>query len=371
MLAQGLRNISQEFGFRVLRPGQGGSTRDLPRFRGVVVVAIVVSLWITWPLWGPREHPILLPVAGLPQVTLGPLLIAASLLTLVTPRAGAMVVTALIAYGMVTDQTRMQPEFFSLPLLLWGSLASAGARLIGRVSLISLWFFAGLHKVLSPDFMDQSGPRLVSALPLSLPQEMIQFAVVGIAALEIGTAALAVVPATRGITAWSALALHAGILLAFSPLAESRNVAVWPWNIVLACSGFALIAPWKTGPLAALLAVPILPRLIAVFIAVAPASYYLGILDAYPAHHLYSSGTASATVYCPAGCRPEQDLNASWYDFNVPLPPEPRLFEATFSATCAPGDVLRIRDPHPPPWSAEEAERISSCPAGSLPFAHP
>jgi len=292
-------------------------------------------------------------------------------LALVSPRVGATVVTVLIAYGMVTDQTRMQPEFFSLPLLLWSSLPSAGARLVGRVSLISLWFFAGLHKVLSPDFMNDAGPRLVMALPIALAHEIVPFAAVGIPALEMGTAALAVVPATRRLAAWSALALHAGILFAFSPFVEARNVAVWPWNIALACSGFALIAPWKTPPLASLLAVPTLPRLFAVLIAVAPAGYYLGIVDAYPAHHLYSAGTASATVYCPAGCRPEQDLNASWHYFNVPLPPEPRLFEATFSATCAPGDVLRIRDPHPPPWSSAQAERLRACPAGSLPAAHP
>jgi hypothetical protein len=302
---------------------------------------------------------------------LGPLLIAACLLALVSPRAGSTVVTVLIAYGMVTDQTRMQPEFFSLPLLLWGSLASAGARLVARVSLISLWFFAGLHKVLSPDFMDDAGPRLVSVVRFALPDEMVQFAVAGIPALEIGTAALAVLPATRKMAAWTALALHAGILFTFSPLAEPRNVAVWPWNVALACSGFALIAPWRTAPLASLLAVPIVPRLTAMLIAVAPASYYLGIMDAYPAHHLYSAGTARATVYCPAGCRPEQDLNASWHHFNVPLPPEPRLFEATFRATCAPGDVLRISDPHPPPWSSTHDERLSACPAGPLPAAHP
>ena len=186
-----------------------------------------------------------------------------------------------------------------------------------------------------------------------------------------GGETLSIMPATRRIAAWSALVLHAGILFAFSPLAESRNVAVWPWNIALACSGFALIAPWKTPLLASLRAVPVPARLLAASIAVAPAGFYLGIVDAYPACHLYSAATASATVYCPAGCRPDQDLNASWYDFNVPLPPEPRLFEATFRATCSPGDVLRIVDPHPPPWNSAGTVRLRSCPAGYLPIAHP
>ena len=366
-----LHDISLEFKEEEARPGLVGAVADLAQFRAIVVAAIAASVWITWPMWGPRDYPIVLPVANLPQVTLGPILIAACLLALVAPRPGSMVITLVFAYGMATDQTRMQPEFFSLPLLLWGSLPNASARLVGRVSLISLWFFAGFHKLLSPDYLHDAGPRLVMALPLSLPHEMVRFAVVGIALLEIGTAALAIMPATRRMAAWSALVLHAGILFAFSPFAELRNVAVWPWNIALACSGFALIAPWKTTPLASLLAVPVLPRLLAIFLAVMPAGYYLGIVDAYPAYHLYSAATASATVYCPAGCRPEQDLNASWYDFDVPLPPEPRLFDATFRANCAPGDVLRIVDPHPPPWRPADAVRLQSCPAGPLPIAQP
>jgi len=371
MLAQTLHDISQKFKREEDRPRLIRATPDLFRFRVIVVAAIVVSVCITWPMWGPRDRPIVLPVTALPQVNLGPVLIAACLLALGAPRLGSMVVTILFAYGMATDQTRMQPEFFSLPLLLWGSVPCAGARFIGRVSLISLWFFAGFHKLLSPDFLRDAGPRLVMALPISIAPEMVQFAVVGIAAFEMATAALAIMPATRRVAAWSALALHAGILFAFSPFAASRNVAVWPWNIALACSGFALIAPWKTAPLASLLAVPVVPRLLAVFIAVAPAGYYLGIVDAYPAYHLYSAGTPSATVYCPAGCRPEQDLNASWYDFNVPLPPEPRLFEAAFLATCSPGDVLRIVDPHPPPWSSAAVVRHQSCSSSSLPIAQP
>jgi hypothetical protein len=371
MLAQHLYDISHKFTRGENQPRLICATPDLAHYRVIVAAAIIVSVCITWPMWGPRDRPIVLPVTPLPQVTLGPVLIAACLLALVAPRLGSMVVTILFAYGMATDQTRMQPEFFSLPLLLWGSVPSAGARLIGRVSLISLWFFAGFHKLLSPDFLHDAGPRLVMALPISLAPGIVPFAVVGIAAFEIGTAVLAIMPATRRLAAWSALALHAGILFTFSLFAESRNVAVWPWNITVACSGFALIAPWKTAPLASLRAVPVVPRLLAVLIAVAPAGYYLGIVDAYPAYHLYSAGTPSATVYCPAGCRPEQDLNASWYDFNVPLPPEPRIFEAAFLATCSSGDVLRIVDPHPPPWSSADAVRLQSCPSSSLPIAQP
>jgi hypothetical protein len=159
MLVETIHDISPEFRRDESRPRLIGATADLSEFRAVVMGAIVASVWITWPMWRPRDYPIVHPVADLPQLALGPILIVACLLALAMPRLGSTVVTLVFAYGMATDQTRMQLEFFSLPLLLWGSLPSAGARLVGRVSLISLWFFAGLHKLLSPDFLHDAGPR--------------------------------------------------------------------------------------------------------------------------------------------------------------------------------------------------------------------
>jgi hypothetical protein len=231
---------------------RGGLRSNLGWYRVVVVAALIASVWITWPLWNPRAQPPPLPVLELPQVPLAWPIVVASLAALVTPRAGAIVATGLIACGMASDQTRMQPEFFSLPLLLWGTLPFEGARLVARAHLISLWFFAGFHKLMSPEYFADGGPRLLRGLPLALPEDIIPLAVFSFAVLETGTALLAVAPSTRRLAAWSALALHAGILVAFFPLADTRNAAVWPWNVALAVSGFALIAPWRTGVRAAL-----------------------------------------------------------------------------------------------------------------------
>ena len=116
---------------------------------------------------------------------------------------------------------------------------------------------------------------------------------------------------------------------------------------------------------------PVFSRLAAATLTVAPIGFYAGIVDAYPAHHLYSSGVARATVYCPAGCRPDQDVNSTWYALNVPLPPEPRLFAASFAKTCSPGDVLRIDAPKLLLATGERSSSVKSCPVGSLPAAHP
>ena len=139
MLVDALHDISLEFKEEEARPGLVGAIEDLAQFRAIVVVALAASVWITWPMWGPRDYPIILPVANLPQVTLAPILIAACLLALVAPRPGSMVITLVFTYGMATDQSRMRPVL-SLPLLLWGSLPSASARLVGRFSLISSGF---------------------------------------------------------------------------------------------------------------------------------------------------------------------------------------------------------------------------------------
>lgn len=345
--------------------------RDLAWFRVVVVLAIVTTVGITWPLWNQRDLPALLPVAPLPSLSLGLPLVVASASALAAPRAGTLAVTLIVAYGMAADQTRMQPEFFSLPILLWGTLPHRSPRLIARVHLIALWFYSGFHKLLSADYLADAGPLLVNSLPLPLPEQALPIAVVGIAVLEIGTAVMAFNSETRHYAAWSAFVLHAGILIAFSPLAEMRNPAVWPWNIALALSGFALIAPWRTSLLTDLRLAPFATRIAVAALLVMPLGFYAGIVDAYPAHHLYSAATASATIHCPAGCRPEQDVNATWHALNVPMPPQPRLFKATFAKTCAPGDMLKVVDRHPPPWDKNSSNRAIPCPAGSLPAAHP
>jgi hypothetical protein len=335
----------------------------------LTLAALLATVAITWPLWNTRATPPLLPLVPLPQVSLGVALVVAAAGTLVRPRVGLVVLTALLAYGMLIDQTRMQPQFISLPILLWGTLPSNGWRLLARAHLITLWFFAGLHKLLSPEYLAGTGPRLVDVLPLPVPGHLVVAAAAGIALMELATGLLALVPPTRRLAAWSALGLHAGILITLAPLGEARNLAIWPWNIVLAVSGFALIAPWRESPLMTLHTAPRPARLAVVALALLPIGFYAGVVDAYPAHHLYSAATARATIYCPAGCPSGADLNATWLALNVPLPPEPRLFRAYFTATCGPGDALRIVDPYPPPWDTPHG-RIEACPRTAV-AAHP
>lgn len=332
-------------------------------FRGVVVGSQAATVLVTWPLWQVRDIPPMLPALPLPQFDLGiPLLLSLGLIML-WPLPGLAAHTSLVAYAVLIDQTRLQPEIVSLNLLLWGTLALPGAQTIAKAHLVSLWLFAGLNKLLSPSFLDGTAQWLLDGLIPNAPGFLRDSAGYVIGVAEMGIALLALVPSTRRAAASLAFVVHVGILASLSPLGRDWNQAVWPWNGALALSGFALIAPWKEAPLRSFAAAPRLVRPLVALLLLAPLGYYVGTTDAYLAHNLYSGNTPRAE-WCHAGgsCIDDEQTIRSWAGLKVPLPPEQRLFEANFSRACQVGDWLIIRDPR---WWASwrgAGYRVFACP---------
>ena len=313
-------------------------------FRALLVACQVATLWITWPLWQVRDSPPMLPALPLPAFDVGWLLIGSLLLVLVAPLPGITLQTILLIYAALIDQTRLQPGVVSLLFLLWGTVPNPTALGFARVHLLSLWLFAGFHKLLSPAFMNDTAPRLLNGFPVDLPLWFISFGGYVIAFTEIGTGLLALSRRTRTAAAFMAFGLHAAILLDLSQLGINRNEAVWPWNVALALAGFVFIAPWKESLPDSVARCHVLARPLLVCLLVAPLGFYLGLVDAYLAHNLYSANTPQATVVCRGDCLPYQNPNAIWEAFRVPPPPEQRLFEQYFVLTCRPGDQLLITD---------------------------
>jgi hypothetical protein len=134
--------------------------------------------------------------------------------------------------------------------------------------------------------------------------------------------------------------------------------------VALALSGLALIAPWREGALQSLAGAHPAARLVAILLVAGPAGFPFGVTDAYLAHNLYSNNTPTARVDCPRGCRPGQQPEEAWRAFNVPFPPEHRLFEQAFRLTCRPGDRLRITDSRGWFRSRGLGERRLACPPG-------
>lgn len=338
-------------------------------FRWVVTACQALTILITWPLWQVRETPPMLPAVPLPSVDVGVPLLASLFLVWIVPVPGMIVHTILVVYAVLVDQTRMQPEVFSLVFLLWGTLPSPTARAIVRVHLISLWFFAGFHKLLSQGFLDETAQWMLEGLPAALQLDRITWLQAGagcmIALTEMDLAVLALIPRTRAIAAILAFLVHGTILFILMPTGHSWNEAVWPWNAALALAGFAIIMPWRSSPLESIFNCHRIARPLVVLLVVAPLGFYIGVTDAYLAHHLYSSNTASAEIYVSDVQEPENAAAASWEAFNVPLPPEHRVFKQYFERTCQPGDTLVISDPR---WWYRERNldlQVIACPATS------
>lgn len=310
-------------------------------FRAVLAGCLAATVLLTWPLWQAREFPPPLPaVATLPQLSLGWPLLAACLLLAVVPRAGAAACWLGFAVAMLLDQTRIQPPVVSLLMLSLGTLSWRPGLLAARTSLVSLWLFAGLHKLLSPDYYtrlvpwllgsdwDTAGGRAVAA---------------GLAVCEVALGVGCLIPRTRKLVVVGGAVLHLAALALLSPLGLSWNSAVWPWNVALACAGAALILPWRGRGFGDCWTVaPRWARAWAVGLLVMPLGYPLGLVDAYLAACVYAYNTPRAFL-CTVFDR--VDLNEFCESLNVTLPPEPRLFTPFFDQIGRPATWLEVEDP--------------------------
>jgi uncharacterized membrane protein YphA (DoxX/SURF4 family) len=318
---------------------------------------LATTLNLTWPLWGERETPPLLPLVPLPAFDdYGAVLIATAACFIFWPRTGlaAHVLVGLIA--MIADQTRMQPQIFSFWLLMSATLPGDVPPLLGRSHLASLWFFSGFHKLLSPGYYRDvssflwSGlfpPAAVAALP-----DLSQALAASLAVVELLLGVAVFVPRWRRAAAVVAAMLHLGVLWIL--YRQQWNTSVWPWNWALAVAGPALIASWKRSVGEERRACGRVGFAACVALFFSPLLFYIGSLDPYLCHCLYSSNVPVATMY-PAqlGGTPYQMNGLEgpyWRNLNVPQPPTHRNFELYFRAVAKPGDRMIVVDPRA--WAA-------------------
>ena len=106
---------------------------------------------------------------------------------------------------------------------------------------------------------------------------------------ELGLGLTALWPRLWKVTALGAVLVHGGILVTLSPLFGDWNSAVWPWNAAV-----AVVAPmlFLSQPKGAAFPSPAIVAVAAVLLAF-PALFYVGLVDAYVSHNLYSNNTAT------------------------------------------------------------------------------
>ncbi|MCH8923022.1 MAG: hypothetical protein IIA67_07735 [Planctomycetes bacterium] len=329
--------------------------------RWIVVAGQAATLLITWRLWQVREAVPNLPAFDVPAaMQFSPLwpLLASLLAVLVRPRIGIALHSSLLLVAIALDQMRIQPEVISMAILLWGTLRWRGAGMIARAHLISLWFYAGLHKLLSPAYWEVAGMTTVGQTFPMASQSLVWAMATAVALIEITLAVLMLWPKSRKIAAWSAGALH--IIIFLSLVLSEWNQAVWAWNLVLAVAGPLLFAWWGASPWAGFRTLRRVVQATIVFLLISPAGYYLGWIDAYLAHCLYASNTPRAVLIRGKHRGPsDQESSAKdppggepqWLTFeildqlNVPFPPAHRLYDQYFHQVAEEGDQMRIVDP--------------------------
>jgi uncharacterized membrane protein YphA (DoxX/SURF4 family) len=321
--------------------------------RIILAGALAATLQQTWPLWGPRSEPPLLPLVPWPEsIPFGVLMIATATTFVVWPRAGLAAHVLVGLAAMTADQTRMQPQIFSLWLMMLGTVPTPTAQFVGRCHLASLWCFSGLHKLLSPGYYRDVAPFLWSGLfsaemRASLPNGAVPTAA-ALAVVEMLLGLAVFVPRWRRTLAVVVVVLHVGILWILHRH-NNWNTSVWPWNAALASVGAALIATWRRSLVDELRTCGRAGFAMGAALFFSPLLFYVGLLDPYLCHCLYSSNVPTAVMQPAAvGAKPYQ-MNALegpyWQNVNAPQPPAHRIFEQYFRAVARSGDVMVVEDP--------------------------
>ena len=309
--------------------------------RFVLSACLALTVYLTWPLWESREYPPLLPFFNAPQINFNFLLLSSCITTLVIPRVGVALCWFVFLCSMCLDQTRIQPQIFSMLMLMLGTIGSSSGVLISRSSLVSQYSFAGLHKLVSPGYYTSFTSWIFGT---TLSQSCYLFISICFALSELAIGLGCFFPKFRKVSMFSAVLLHSGTLITLSPLFKNWNSAVWPWNFALLFATPCLVTSWQGKGFGNVwLDAGRWTKAWACSLILMPAGYYLGITDANLSSCLYSYNTPKAFI-CTAFNK--QNLSDISYEYlNVPLPPARRLFYPFFSAVGRSGTWLQVDDP--------------------------
>jgi hypothetical protein len=333
----------------------GGRFDDL-LLRSAAVAAQAATIVVTWPVWQVRhfdpaasvpQSP-MLPAFPLPQFDMGWPLIISLAVVLVKPRWGVGLHGAMLLWAILLDQFRLQVQCVSLVILMAATLGLPSLKTLARSHLIAMWFYAGFHKLVSPDYYERVIPFMTGypkgAVPLAW-----QIIGVGAALLEVAMAVLAVFPRTRRLCAAVAVPFHLAIVWRLA-VQLHWNESVCPWNAALAVASVTLLWRWRTTLGEDWRAASNWLRGAVAIVLLSPLLFYVGLIDPFLAYCIYANSSPTAAVYIPGGRIDTLSDTIRAKDINVPIPAEHRLFEAYFDQMAQPGEVLIIDDPR---WCAK------------------
>lgn len=297
------------------------------------VVCQAFTVWITLPLWENRVSPPNLPTFPVPAFDFALPIFASLLLVLFLPRPGLVLHWGLLIAAGVFDQFRLQPQFYAIAILMSACVWPAWHN-IARWFLISTWLWAGIHKLVSPDWFGHASYWLLQRTGLEDASNFhIAFAVI-VALSELAVGVLACVKPR-----WAAIGcvpMHLGIMLMLSPIALDWNDSVQPWNATMAVIGgwvmWTTTDAWPRGWF---------QRVVGVAWLLAPLGFFVGWVDHGFCGVLYSDSLPRGQITTAEG---SQRIRG-WGDLHVPFPNERRTLRIYFEQAANPGDFLHISDP--------------------------
>ena len=293
-----------------------------------------VSLLITWPVWNTRTEVPHLPVfeIGIPQLPFGWVLVLSLAIVPFRPRLGVWIHFALMLVACLLDQMRAHPQFLATWILMLTTLKHSWKNYT-RWFLVSLWIWAGLHKLISPEWNGPHAHQMTQEIGLDGDTWFTTVAVV-VAVTEIFTGLLAWVKPKWG--AVGCVLLHVGIVIYLSPWVRDWNYSVLPWNLATAIAGCWILWTCDDGR------PTIGQRLAFCVFMIVPMGFFAGWLDHGYAHVLYSGSIPNGLITRSDG---SVEQIKGWGELAVPFPKERRTLRQRFEAVAEPGDRLHILDP--------------------------
>ncbi len=313
------------------------SVIEATRMRRVLVATQLATLALTWPLHGAlRETPLLPVIEPLAGLSFGWPLVLSALAPLRWPRGGWLLHVGVLALSMLADRTRLQPSTISVALLLWA--CRDGERVdstLVRAHFAALWIAAGAGKLLSgafarevaPMFVGDHGGAWVELLPW----------------IEIALGVAVLMPRGTRVALAAGGLMHAGFVVVL--VIARWNPGVWGWNAGLA--SVALMSAWRSHDRSLLsprvsVSAPSVP---AVAAFAWPLLFPLGLAPPSTAFFVYG-GLEPVTLLCERGgrCVLDHEVHASMAELGAPVPASVELLEASFRASCHPGDRWLARE---------------------------
>lgn len=310
----------------------------------LAVLCQAATILITWKVWQVRGLETVVPnlpwFGTPPQFNFGWLLLASLVLMLISPKHYGFVFHLLVLFlAIATDQLRCQPQLISTVFLMAACIFPS-AKQFGVWLLIAMWFWAGLHKLLSPDWYGE-------ATYYMLLRQQIKWGANGLVDYN---ALLATVVAFSelglGVLAWRrpriaalfCFLLHGGI--ATFLIVTNWNFSVLPWNFCIATVGVWLF--WTSNGIASPMSLPksVAGKLAVAIMLLSPVGFYFGIVRYSLCHVLYSANFPDAVITRADGPKVYETIK----ELRVPFPHEPKAFIDLFQLTGKRGDKLHIRE---------------------------